>query len=467
LIEAHDVDTLLERSLNEMHHPKPLGFSVRGWLLALFVVGMSLRLGLAFMLGLDAAPYSDSKEYDTYAWNLAQGNGYRGMSPGVTDPNHLTAHRAPGTSILWAGLYRVFGHRYSVVRITNCLLSAITIFFIYGIGKYCFSERVGIFSASAFAIWPTSLLYSTQLASEPLFTLLLLWYLLVSLHFGKQPTLVRAVAAGLLLGLSILTRGNAVFMIPLAGLWAWWQFQGQRKSRLIGLTIPIVATVTLIPWSVRNYAVFHEFLPFGTAAGDVFLGGNNRVVATDPVNYGYWVSPTSLPEYRDQLNEPNDEVRRDRLEKKLTWQWLEEHPGLWWYLFQAKVRRSLTPILDPDSPRLYRIGMLLSWGPVLVLSMLSIFPTAVSFFRSKHPGWILHLAVLDFVLTAVVFWGAARFRYPVEGLFLMLAFVSAFWLWDKLRGRSRRTWRAADIRGRVQKAFTSMLELFPARVGPN
>jgi hypothetical protein len=152
---------LLERSLNEMHHPKPLAFSVRGWILALFVVGMSLRLGLAFMLGIDAAPYSDSMEYDTYAWNLAQGNGYRGMSPGVTDPNHLTAHRAPGTSILWAGMYRVFGHRYSVVRITNCLLSAITIFFIYGIGKYCFSQRVGIFSASAFAIWPTSLLYST------------------------------------------------------------------------------------------------------------------------------------------------------------------------------------------------------------------------------------------------------------------------------------------------------------------
>jgi hypothetical protein len=72
------MDTLTERSLNEMHYPKPLRLSVRGWLLTLFVVGMSLRLGLAFMLGLDAAPYSDSKEYDTYAWNLAQGNGYAG-----------------------------------------------------------------------------------------------------------------------------------------------------------------------------------------------------------------------------------------------------------------------------------------------------------------------------------------------------------------------------------------------------
>jgi 4-amino-4-deoxy-L-arabinose transferase-like glycosyltransferase len=438
------MDTLVDPYLTEMHHHKPLRLPVRGWLLVLFVVGMSLRLGIAFKLGLNAPPFSDSKEYDAYAWNLAQGNGYRGMSPDVTDPNHLTAHRAPGTSILWAALYRVFGHRYSVVRITNCLLGAITMFVIYGIGKYCFSEPVGWFSASAFAIWPTSLLYSTQLISEPLFTFLLLWYLLMSLQVGRHPTVGRAIAAGLLLGLSILTRANAVLMIPLAGLWAWWQFQGRRKNLLIGLTIPIVAIVTLIPWSIRNYAVFHEFLPFGTGGGEVFLGGNNRVAATDPVYYGYWVSPTSLPEYRDQLKEPNDEVRLDRLENKLAWQWLKEHPSRWWYLFQAKIRRSLTPILAPDSPRLYRIGMLLAWGPVLVLSALSIFPTAVSFFRSKHPGWILHLAVLDFALTAVIFWGGSRFRYPVEGLFLILAFVSAFWLWDKLPGGSRTTWRAAD-----------------------
>src|SRR5947209_319419 len=93
--------------------------SPRAWL-ALFVsVGLLLRLGLAIKLGLNEPPKpgSDALEMDTYAWNLAQGRGYRGLSPDVTDQDHLTAYRVPGTSVSWAVLYRLFGHRYDVVRI--------------------------------------------------------------------------------------------------------------------------------------------------------------------------------------------------------------------------------------------------------------------------------------------------------------------------------------------------------------
>lgn len=408
--------------------------SSRGWLTAFFVVGLLVRLGLAFHVGINEPPRpgSDSDEYDTYAWNLAQGRGYRGMSPDVTNPDHITAYRAPGTSVLWAVLYRVFGHRYSIVRITHCLLGAFTIFLVYGIGKRCFSEPVGLLAAATFAIWPTSLFYSSQLASEPLFTLLFSWYILLSLQFDERPTLEFALGAGVVLGLAMLTRANAVFMVPLAALWAWRQFQDRGKILRLGLAIPAVAVATLVPWMVRNAVVFHEFLPFGTGGGDVLLGGNNRVVATDPAYYGYWVFPTSsLPEYQQQLQAPNDELLRDRLEKQLAWQWLKDHPNRWWYLLQAKFRRSLTPFLETQSPRLYRIGMFVSWGPVLLLAALAFFPTALVFFRTKHPGWVLHLGIIHFELTALVFWGASRFRYPVEGLCIILAWSSVTWLWDK------------------------------------
>ena len=403
----------------------------------LLAVGLILRLGVAVMLGLNEPPRpgSDADEYDTYAWNLAQGHGYRGMSPDVIDQDHLTAYRLPGASILWSGLYRVFGHRYNVVRIVHCLLGTIAIIFVYGIGRRCFGESVGLLSAAAFAIWPTSLLYSNELASEPLFTFLFLWYLVASLAFAEQQTLARALGAGLLLGLAIVTLANAIFMVPLAALWACWQFRGQWKSLRAGLLIPVVALSTLIPWAIRNYVVFHEFLPFGTGGGDVLLGGNNRVVATDPVYYGYWVFPTSsLPEYSERLKAPDNEVRRDHLEKELAVQWLKDHPNRWWYLVESKFRRSLTPFLASKSPRAYRLGTLLSWGPVMILSVLSFFPSALHFFRTRHPGWILHLGIIQFELTAIVFWGSSRFRYPVEGLFIVLACVSALWLWDKLRG---------------------------------
>src|SRR5690242_16842095 len=104
-------------------------FVTKYWLLFAVIVALGIRLGLAVHMGLNEQPRpgSDQYEYDTYAWNLAEGRGYRGLSPDVADQDHLTAYRPPGPSLLFAGLYRVFGHKYDAPRIANCLLSALTV----------------------------------------------------------------------------------------------------------------------------------------------------------------------------------------------------------------------------------------------------------------------------------------------------------------------------------------------------
>src|SRR5215211_8000559 len=156
------------------------------WILAgLVLLGFVLRLGLAMWLGIDRAsePGTDSEEYDTYAWNLVQGRGYRGMSPDVADRDHLTAYRPPGTSLIWAGLFSVFGHRYDVVRIFNCAAGAATIWLVYSVGIRSFGPTAGVLGAGIYAVWPVSLLYSASLLSEPPGALLFLAYLLACLMF--------------------------------------------------------------------------------------------------------------------------------------------------------------------------------------------------------------------------------------------------------------------------------------------
>jgi 4-amino-4-deoxy-L-arabinose transferase-like glycosyltransferase len=395
-------------------------------------ISLFLRLGVAWKLGLNQPPRpgSDQYEYDTYAWNLAQGRGYRGLSPDVTDQDHLTAYRTPGLSVMWAALYCVSGRGYNVVRVGNCLLGVAAVALVYGIGRRCFGVKPALLAAAAFSIWPTGLLYSADLVSEPLYTCFLCGYLLVALKFAEKPSSWSlACLAGLLLGGAMLTRANALFMVLLALLWAFGQFRNERRQLLLALVIPLVAIISLAPWTIRNYQVFHAFIPLSTGGGDVLLGGNNRVVATDPKYYGYWVFPTSqLPEFRDLLRAPNDELKRDRIEKRLAVEWLKENPDKWWYLFHSKLRRALTPFLQPESPPIFRWGMFLSWGPVLLVGGAAFFPTLVHFLRSHHPGWILHLGILHFLLTAVVFWGSSRFRYPVEGLFVVLASAGVIWI---------------------------------------
>ena len=99
-------------------------------LLLLFGIALVCRLGAATLvesLNESPRPGSDDAEYDSYAWNLAQGRGFRGLSPDVLDQNHLTAYRPPGTSVVWAGVYTLFGHSYAAVRVLHCVVGALTV----------------------------------------------------------------------------------------------------------------------------------------------------------------------------------------------------------------------------------------------------------------------------------------------------------------------------------------------------
>lgn len=424
-------------------------------LLVLMVMGLAFRIALSIHGGLATPPVpgSDASEYDSYAWNLAQGHGYSGISPDVKKPDgqlleHPTAYRSPGTSVLWAGMYWSFGHRYSVVRIFNCILDTLTILVIYLIGGKCFSDKVALLAAAIYTIWPTALLYSSQLGSETLFTFLFCCFILISLEFAERASWPRAIAAGVLLGLAMLTRGNAVLMVALMVPWSVWQFWRTPRLVVRGVAISLVALVMLVPWTIRNYEIFHAFIPFQTGGGDVLLGSYNSVVASDPLYYGYNVWPTLLPEYREQIIAPNNEVIRNHVETQLAIQWARKHPEKWWYLVETRFRRSLTPFLEPRSPLLYRVGMLVSWGPIVVLLTLGFFPTAIYFLRTNNPGWIIHLGVFHFVLTSLIFFGCSRYRYPVEGLCIILASATLVWLCEYISRRFSATapTRAAPAR---------------------
>jgi hypothetical protein len=114
-------------------------------------------------------------------------------------------------------------------------------------------------------------------------------------------------------------------------------------------------------------------------------------------------------------------------------QWLEENPGKWWLLLYHKFCRAWTPFLQPRVAWPLRVGGVLTWGPILILFPPAACVTLLSFLRRHHPGWLLHLGILHYVLNAIPFLGFSRYRYPIEALCIILASVSVVWLWDRFR----------------------------------
>jgi 4-amino-4-deoxy-L-arabinose transferase-like glycosyltransferase len=389
----------------------------------LFALSVGLRLGYAGWVGFTTPPPygSDAAEYDQYAWNVAQGRGYRGVSPDVSDHDHLTAYRPPGTSLVWAGLYVVFGHRYAVVRVLNCVLGGVSVLLLLHIGFVSFRKEVAWAAAVVWAVFPTSVFYSAELSSESLMLVFLLGFVLSTLQFGLRPSLMGALRAGMLLGLTLLVHPSKAFLVPIVLVWALWQFQRNLKQCALSGVILVTALCMLSPWVIRNYRVFGEFIPFSTLGGSTLLQGNNRIVATDPALRGYVIWDTRIPEYAEQLQQPNNEIERDRVARTLALTWLWNNRDKWVILALWKLERGLTPLLQPGSSRVESLAMLGSWGPTLALSIIGFPVTLVGFLRRRDPSVLIHLTILHFLAITIVFFGYARYRYAVEPLFVLLA----------------------------------------------
>ena len=406
------------------------------WLIVL--VAFVVRVGYSAAIGLDRplAPGSDEVEYDTYAWNVAQGHGYRGMSPDVADQDHLTAYRSPGPSLLYAGVYLVAGHRLAVVRVVNCALAAIACLLIILIGRRCFGEWTGLIAGAIWSIWPMSIFLSGTLASESIALLALLGFVMIALRFADAPSMRGALFAGALLGINLVVHPSRVLLLPFVALWALVQFRRSYRTLALTALVPVIAALVLSPWIIRNEHVFGRFIPFSTMGGSVLLQGNNRIVATDPEYFGYNIWDTLIPEYADALRAPNNEITRDSVAKHLATSWIKAHRDRWIPMAIAKLRRGWTPFLQAHTARPQRLAMLFSWGPVLLLALVGFIPWLIRFLRAGTPEWLLHMVILHMAALDVVFFGLARYRYVVEPYCILLAVASALWLFERRRART-------------------------------
>ena len=90
---------------------------------------------------------------------------------------------------------------------------------------------------------------------------------------------------GLLWGVAAFTNPAALAFLPASGLWLAYQLPGDASSRSCWLVVvaAVVFWLTLMPWLVRNYEVFHKPVFVRDNAAIEFRCGNN------PLAEGMWV----------------------------------------------------------------------------------------------------------------------------------------------------------------------------------
>lgn len=193
-----------------------------------------------------------------------------------TAPNTLVT---PGLPVFLALMFRLFGREHPeatlmLVRELQCFIALIAVWFFYRIGSRLFSPGAGLLAALMAAVYPSYVWSSSLILTEVIFlsSFSVLLFLQVRLIQENRPW--DHVLAGLMLGLTVLIRPNALPLgvVPYLFLWA--------KDRKLPLGMIwrgfISFSVVMLPWWIRNWITFQAFIPIARGeAGNPFLGGTD------------------------------------------------------------------------------------------------------------------------------------------------------------------------------------------------
>lgn len=266
-------------------------------LLVIFFLAFLLRIGLVYQfVGLSAPPdlnaQPDQERYEIVTYNLARGKGFA-----FPEKNPIpTGKVPPGLPITLLPVYFIWGRSFAAMRIWFCLLSALTCVVTAWIARPYLGRVTAILAALMLALYPNHFYYAMHLVTEvpyALFTALALAWTVASLVHGRWRD---DVLAGLFWGASLLTRPQALLMIPLGFCAALLSRQSRRVYLRRWLIQSIVVGCLVTPWIIRNGIVLGK-AALSTHGGHTLWDGYNELVFNDPAYRQYRGTPlaTTIP----------------------------------------------------------------------------------------------------------------------------------------------------------------------------
>lgn len=236
------------------------------------ILALALLLRVAWGTVVPVEPVSDSLAYDTFARNIAL-HGVYGW-----DPNSPTAYWPPGTSAAYATLYALFGITYWPLVMLHVVASLISVALSMALAGRWLGSQAALGTGALLAVWPWHIQFTTILASEQLFTAMLLAGI-ASWEFFRDRLWLRILLAGLLIAAACYVRPTAL-LIPVVLLGLDIVHPRTEAKALIRSTIGVLGVLVVIaaliaPWTARNTSLFGQVVLISTNGGANLWMGNN------------------------------------------------------------------------------------------------------------------------------------------------------------------------------------------------
>lgn len=413
-----------------------------GWLV--FWVAFAVRvLYLTFAHTYHMRPYQDhfpfGWEMGRVARALATGRGFADPFVGHTGP---TAWIPPLYPLLLAGVFKLFGIYTAlsawVILTINSVFSAATAPLIYKLAQRCYNRKVAVWSAWIWALYPAFMQYAVRWVWDMaltgfLFTAVLVLALKMRGVGKTDPAQTRQTTTQWLLfavlwGLIALANPTLLLFLPVCGIWILLGARPLRFGFANATLAGLLFLAILAPWTVRNWRVFHAFVPMRTNLGVELWAWNNS--GANGIALGAPIQPS--------LHDPSfvpyarmGELAYSKYRGAQAKRWIAAHPGRFFELSLKRFYFYWVSVPHPvDRHPLNEYGRELNycfWSITgilgLLLSLKKRVPAAGLF------AWSFLLLPLTYYFVSV----AARFRHPLEPL---LAIFTAYLFQSAVRKRA-------------------------------
>jgi 4-amino-4-deoxy-L-arabinose transferase-like glycosyltransferase len=211
-------------------------------------------------------------ESGNIAASLAAGHGFGSPFRVDTGP---TAWMTPLYPVLLSWIMRIFGTYtfaswVAAVAMNGCFSTAACLP-VYYAGKRLGGTVLAVLAGLLWAVFPNAILLSFQSLWDTSLSAFLgasvVWATLRLREARRSSTWV---FYGLLWGAALMANAALLSLLPLCLGWAAW-----RTRRIPALIAAVTVMLCCVPWTVRNYEVFHAFVPLRSVLGLQLWVGNN------------------------------------------------------------------------------------------------------------------------------------------------------------------------------------------------